>query len=244
VSFPIIMRRVLLIGLWIVGAALVLRPWVLRAADADSHEAPDAKPVTWYVSTVVSGRSGYQVTHYWSSGPNLRSQTMIGIHPITTIVRGDRYWVYDELRKEGVEIKRSTLAQAEDAQGTRPFGNDLADLMQSNGEKVETGMLAGIPAEVWRATNSTGRRTIWMTVSEPRVPLRVENFDRESGESAALSYSNWTSGFELPDSAFEPPPDLRLQRFEYEQYVNESLEGQVGPAPVLYPKLLHGPRPR
>jgi len=242
VSFQVMLRRVAIIGPWIVGAALVLSPLVRAGEDADSRQAPATKSTNWYVSAVVSGRGGYRVTHYWSSGSNLRSQTLIGIHPITTIVRGDRYWVYDELLKEGVEIKRSISALAEDAKGVRPFGNDLEDLIRSNGEKVETGMLAGISAEAWRATSATGRRTVWVTVAEPRVPLRVENFDRESGESATLNYSNWTSGFDLPESTFEPPADLRLQKFEYEQYVKKSLEGPVGPAPVLYPKLLHGPR--
>lgn len=244
-SFVVVMRRVVFSHLWIGAAALVLSAFILAAAaGADSQKEPATKSSSWYVTAVVSARGGYRVTHYWSSGPNLRTQTLVGIHPVTTIIRGDRYWVYDELLKEGVEIKRSALAVAQDAKGTRPFGNDLEELIESNGEQVETGLLVGIPAEVWRATNATGRRTVWVTASEPKVPLRVENFDRESGESVTLNYSNWASGFDLPDSAFEPPGDLRLQKFEYEQYVKKSLEGPVGPAPVLYPKLLHGPRPR
>ena len=85
--------------------------------------------------------------------------------------------------------------------------------------------------------------TVWVTVTEPTIVLRVENFDRESGESASLSYSNWASNFDLPDTAFEPPADLRIQKFEYDAYVEKSLSGLVGPVPVLYPKLLHGPQP-
>lgn len=242
-SFFVFLRRVENVGLLIIGSAIFLASFVLdAAADAGTREEPGSKPTSWYVSTVVSGRSGYRVTHYWSKGPNFRAQTLVGIHPVTTIVRGDRYWVYDEILKEGIEIKRSALAIAEDAKGSRPFGNDLENLIRSNGEKIETGLLSGIPAETWRVTNEAGRRTVWVTVGEPRVPLRVENFDRESGESATLNYSNWTSEFDLPDSTFEPPADLRLEKFEYEQYLEKSLEGMVGPAPVFYPKLLHGPR--
>jgi outer membrane lipoprotein-sorting protein len=239
------MRRLVRAGLWTIGSALLLGSFVpAAAADDEPQEDAGSKSTNWYVSAVVSGRSGYRVTHYWSSGRNLRAQTLVGIHPFTTIVRGDRYWVYDELLKEGIEIKRSALALAEDAKRNRPFANDLEELVQANGEKVETGMLSGVPAEVWRLTDATGRRTVWVAVSEPKVPLRVENFDRESGDSAVLNYSNWASNFDLPDSTFEPPADLRLQKFEYDEFVEKSLEGLIGPAPILYPKLLHGPRPR
>lgn len=243
-SFVVFMRRVAVAGLWIVGSAIFLGSSALEASADNSADkpAPESESISWYVSAVVSGRSGYRVTHYWSKGSNLRAETLIGIRPVTTIVRGDRYWVFDELLKQGIEIKRSPLAVAEDGKQTRPFGNDLENLIRSNGEKVETGVLSGIPAEIWRVTNSVGRRTVWVTPGEPKVPLRVENFDRETGESATLNYSNWTSGFDLPDSAFEPPADLRLEKFEYEQYVEKSLEGLVGPAPVLHPSLLHGPR--
>lgn len=244
-SVVILIRRLALAGLWAIGSTLFLGSFVLvAAAEDETQEDAGSKAKSWYVSAVVSGRSGYRVTHYWSRGSDMRAHTLVGIHPITTIVRGDRYWVYDELLKEGIEIKRSAVAVAEDMKRDRPFANDLEILVQSNGEKVETGKLSGIPAEAWRVTDATGRRTVWVTASEPKVPLRVENFDRESGDSAILNYSNWTSNFDLPDSAFEPPADLLLQRFEYEQFVERSLEGLVGPAPILHPNLLHGSRPR
>ena len=225
-----------------VGAACLLATFVGDAAAEGKNKS--SKSTSWYVSAVVSGRSGYRITNYWSKGSKLRAETMSGVHPIVTIVRGDRYWVYDELLKKGIEIKRSAPAVAEDATRIRPFGNDLEDLIRSNGEKVESVVLGEVAAEIWRATNQSGRRTVWVTVSEPRVPLRVENFDRESGESATLNYSNWASGFDLPDSAFEPPADLDLEKFEYDDYVAKSLDGLIGPAPVLYPHLLHGSRPR
>jgi outer membrane lipoprotein-sorting protein len=233
------------LGLWI-ACILAMSVEVAVAAESPEPKPPAERkvaPQTWYVSAVVSGRSGYRLTHYWSKGASLRAQTMVGIHPVTTIVRGDRYWVYDPIMKEGIEIQRSARAIAEDAKQRRPFGNDLESLIRSDGEKVDTEILSGVPVETWRVTNDTGRRTVWVTVTEPIIVLRVENFDRESGESASLSYSNWASNFDLPDTAFEPPADLRIQKFEYDEYVEKSLSGLVGPVPVLYPKLLHGPQP-
>ena len=118
-----------------------------RAEDPQppSLATPQITSSTWYVSAVVSGRAGYRVTHYWSKGTSLRTQTMVGLHPVTTIVRGDRYWVYDELLRKGIAIKRSAGAVAEDAKGQRPFGNDLEGLIRSNGETVGglTGPLRG-----------------------------------------------------------------------------------------------------
>jgi len=201
-------------------------------------------PESWYTSTVVSGRSGYRVTHYWSLGSALRSQTLVGVSPIVTIVRGDRYWVYNALLGEGLEIKRSPQAIAEDAKRTRPFGNDLEGLIRGGGERVETGVLSGIPVETWRLTNSRGRRTVWVRVDEPKVPVRVENFDRESGESATLNYSNWASGFAIPESFFKPLAGLKFKKFEYDEFVAESLKGPVGSAPILHPELIHGRRPQ
>lgn len=241
-SFEICMRRLAIVGLWIIASTLSPGPWLPDAVADDTP--PKVEAPSWYVAAVVSGRTGYRVTHYWSKGSNMRAQTLVGIRAVTTIVRGDRYWVFDELLKEGIVVKRSALALTEDAKQTRPFANDLEDLIRANGEKVETGMLSGIPAETWRVTNAAGRRTVWVTLDEPKVPLRVENFNRETSESATLNYSNWVSGFDLPDTAFEPPADLVLQEFEYDQFLEKSLEGPVGPAPIIYPKLLHGPRSR
>lgn len=241
-SLFVVTRRLSVIDILVVATAVLFGRLVLDAA-AES-QASGSETASWYVSSVVTGRSGFRVTYYWSKGSNLRTQTLIGIRPLTTIVRGDRYWVFDELRKEGVEIKRSPRSIAEDATRIRPFGNDLEDLIRTDGEKVETGILDGIPAETWRATNATGRRTVWVTTSDPPLPIRVENFDRDSGETITVNYSNWVHGFDLPDSTFEPPSDLRLEKFEYEQFVEASVEGLASPILILYPRLLHGLRPR
>jgi outer membrane lipoprotein-sorting protein len=229
-----------------------------RAAARDAKDAGDAKDArgakeapastseaqTWTASSVVRSDTAFRITYYWSKGPRLRAETMIGIRPIVTIVAGDRYWVYDELGRTGLEIERAPAAVREDAERTRPFANDLEELIARGGERVETNAIDGVPVEVWRLTNTAGRRTIWVTASEPKLPVRIENFDRESGQIATLEYSGWRSGVELPDRAFAPPADLELQRYDYETFLRTAIENDaLGRAPVLYPSLLHGPRP-
>ena len=131
-----------------IGSLLVLILALDTSSKAQSVNA-EAEPksageTTWYVSTIVSGRSAYRVTNLWSRGPSLRSETMVGVHPVTTIVRGNRYWVYDELSNEGVEIARSKLATLADAKRGRPFGNDLEELVRLDGELVETVVVSGV----------------------------------------------------------------------------------------------------
>ncbi|HIF91582.1 MAG TPA: DUF2092 domain-containing protein [Myxococcales bacterium] len=219
--------------------SVLVETHVARAEDDHESTSPDA----WYVMTVISARSGFRVSHYWSHGVRLRAHTMLGVNPITTIVSGNRYWVYDVLLGEGIEIKRSELTIKQDADRGRPFGNDFERMVQSGGERVGTESVSGIPAEVWRLTNAAGRRTIWVTTGSAPIPLRVENFNRESGESATLSYSNWASSFDISESFFVPSPAISLRKFEYEEFVSESLNGKVRSDLVLFPELLHGVRP-
>ncbi len=218
---------------------------VLANADAraETEETADAAN-TWYATTVVSGRSGYRSTNYWSKGPALRSQTVLGIHPVVTIVRGDRYWVYDVLENEGIEIKRSPTAMRDDSKRLRPFGNELENVVRSNGERVETGRLGDMDTETWRVTTTAGRRTVWVTATDPKIPLRVETFDRENSETITLDYANWASGIEIPEAFFVPPKGLDLKKFEYADYVSKSLDGPVSGLPIMYPDLLHGVRSR
>jgi hypothetical protein len=241
---PDIVRRVtLLITLLLTLVTLVSSDVFAEGPEAGGEESHDpTRPETWYAMTVVSGRSGFRVSHYWSHGARLRAQTMLGVNPITTIVSGDRYWVYDVLLGEGTEIKRSEAAIQQDEDRGRPFGNDLAKMLRGGGERVGTESVSGLDAEVWRLTNTSGRRTIWATTGSPRVPLRVENFNRESGESATLSYSNWASGFDIPEDFFLPPANITLRRLEYDEFVSESLKGTVGPVLILFSDLLHGSR--
>ena len=229
-------------------SSLIALSWSgIAVADSGSEGQPDGgtgtTPTNWYVSAVISGRSGFRITHLWSKGAKLRSETMLGSHPITTIVRGRHYWIFDRLTAEGIDIERSPQAVAEDGARIRPFGNDLDEVIRAGGEKVEETELSGIPAEVWRVTSKKGRRTVWVTASEPRVPLRVENFDRDSGESVTLDYSGWSSPKEIPDAFFEPPSDLRITRIAYEAFAARTDQAAVGRLPILHPALVHGTRP-
>lgn len=221
-----------------------LVPLAMSAAAEDEEELKAEMRETWYVSSVVAGDSGFRMSHYWSKGSSLRAETMVGIHPVVTVVRGDRYWVYDELTRQGIEIVRSAKAVAQDATRTRPFATDFEDLLARSGERIDTTSIGGLAVEVWRVSNSKGRRTVWVMADAPRVPLRVENFDRQSAQTATLDYSNWATGVDLSDRAFEPPTDVEFQKFTHAEYLAKTLEGQGRRAPILFPKLLYGASPR
>ena len=59
-----------------------------------------------------------------------------------------------------------------------------------------------------------------------------------------LEYGGWKQGLPIPDSFFEPTPDIQLIRLSYESYIEGTTKGVVGPAPVLYRHLLHGSQRR
>ena len=106
---------------------LVVAP-VSRAED--EQERPSLPPPkTWHATAYVRGRIGLRVIDYWSQGPDMRARTLIAGHPITTLVRGDRYVVVDELTGRGVDIRRSKQALAADRRRTRPFAFELDELI-------------------------------------------------------------------------------------------------------------------
>ncbi|MBW2424959.1 MAG: hypothetical protein JRG86_11945 [Deltaproteobacteria bacterium] len=195
---------------------------------------------TWHATTFVSSPVGFRVIDYWSKGDWMRANTLISGHPITTLVRGDRYVVYDVLTGEGLSIRRSKRARKEDAKRERAFGNDLEEIIAAGGEKVEDTRLSGVDATMWRLTDTRGRRTVWVRRRKPVIPLRVETFDRASSETVAVDYANWAAQIAIPDRFFEPPAGLELRKLDYEAFVKASQEGRAGPLPVLYPDLLHG----
>jgi outer membrane lipoprotein-sorting protein len=204
---------------------------------------PGDPPQTWHATAFVSGIGGYRVIHYWSEGPSMRAETLIGGHPITTIVHGDRYAVIDQLTGRALEIGRSAKALSEDASRLRPFAFEQAEIRADGGEKVEEVDLSGVPVEVWRITDDSGRRTVWVSKQEPYVPLRVETFVRGGAQTVKIDYSNWGFDLEIRPSFFAIPGGLEVERLSYDEYMAKSAEGPVGPAPILYPDLLHGARP-
>lgn len=195
---------------------------------------------TWHATTFVSSPVGFRVIDYWSKGDWMRANTLISGHPITTLVRGDRYVVYDVLTGEGLSIRRSKRARKEDAKRERAFGNELEELVAAGGERVEDTRISGVDATMWRLTDTRGRRTVWVRRRKPVIPLRVETFDRGSSETVTVDYANWAAQIAIPDHFFEPPAGLELRELDYEAFVKASQEGRAGPLPVLYPDLLHG----
>ena len=72
------------------------------------------------------------------------------------------------------------------------------------------------------------------------MPLRVETYDRATGETIELDYQSWTFDMELPDRFFRPPAGLALARFDQQAWLNPS-PGEARPrVPILYPDLVFG----
>jgi hypothetical protein len=209
-----------------------------EAPPASAPERPT--PTTWHASSYVRGDLGLRVIDYWSRGPDMRARSLISGHPVVTIVYGGRYVVYDALSRKGVDVGRAPGALASDGRRLRPFAFELDELRREGGEKIEDVRLGRLRAEVWQRTDAAGRRKIWVTADAPQVPVRTQQFDRATGATVETDYSNWTFDLEIPDAFFVPPPDVSLQRFEYDAFVQWALEGGVSPVPILYPDLLHG----
>ena len=201
---------------------------------------PRETPKTWHATAFFSSKSQYRIIHYWSAGSSMRAESVIGGHPITTIVRDDRYVVIDRLTGKALDTERAKRATEEDKGRLRPFGIELDELRRAGAEKVEETRISGVPVEVWRLTDNASRRTVWVTKAEPRVPLRAETFVRGSSDTLTFEYSNWVFDLEIPDEFFETPSNFDVEELDYDEYEEKSANGPVGPAPILYPDMLHG----
>lgn len=235
---PVVRGLLLVAGL----TSLLSCGWAAPSLGADdarpAAESTTASPDTWHATTFVSGAMGFRVIRYWSKGQWMRAQTLIGGHPIVTIVRDGHYIGYDELAGTGVRIERAPQAIAEDRARPRPFGNDLDELKRQGADKVEETTRAGVEVEIWRKTDAAGRRKLWVTKSEPQLPMRLETFVRAGGDTITTEYSGWSKGLPIPDSFFEAPANVKLERLDYAAFLDAAAAGPVGP--VLYPDLLHG----
>jgi hypothetical protein len=200
-------------------------------------KTPYSGPPTWYSQTRVSTEYGIVLTHYWSKGPKFRVQTMLAGHPVTTIVDGPFYYVYDAILGRGAAIERNTTAIAEDATRGRPFGREQEDLLASGGELVSDGQVG---FDVYQLTNENGRRRVIVTDSVPALPVRVETFVRASATKGVLEYFGWQRNLAIEDSFFTPPPTINFQRLTYLEYTQRVGREAIGPAPVYYRDLLHG----
>ena len=85
-------------------------------------------------------------------------------------------------------------------------------------------LLTIVAVEVWRVSNSKGRRTVWVMADAPRVPLRVENFDRTSAQTATIDYSK-LDGFDRQNTLFfefhGSPPSVEEQANQVKEISDE-----------------------
>jgi hypothetical protein len=228
-------QRLALIALLLASAA---------SAPAQQKQAKPSGPPTWYAQALTRGEAGLNVTHFWSKGPWLRAETVVAAHKIVTIVRGDRYYAYDGLTGSGISIRREPAAVAEDRPDRRPFAREYEILTGQGAELVREETLVDRRAGIYRVTDQLGRRELWVTQDDLRMPLRLEIFDRDSGGRRIVDYVNWQSDFAIDDAFFTPDARASLEEMDYGEYLRRSSEqGTVGPVPVFYTNLLYTKKP-
>jgi hypothetical protein len=219
------------------------KPDEKSGAERKKPAEPRPDPTTWHATVFFSSSSQYRIIHYWSSGSSMRAETVIRGHPITTLVHDGRYVAMDRLSGKARDVERSERAVAEDAKRPRPFGIEPDEIRAAGAEKIEETKLSGVAAEVWRVSDDAGRRTVWVSKAPPHVPLRAETFVRGSSDTIIFDYSNWAFDLPMPESFFEVPSNVDVESLDYDEYMEQSAKGPVGPAPILYPDLLHGSKP-
>ena len=215
---------------------------LLLPASAVADEEP-----SWHAQAMAhsAGEGGLNVTYFWSKGPRLRAETVVGGHRVVTIVNGEFYYAYDAVSRKGIAIRRAPEAIAQDRPERRPFGRELEILLDQGAEKVGEELYHGAPCDVYRITDDAGKRALWVTQTEPRLPVRLQLFSRRSGRTSYTDYLNWLSAIPLSDDFFKPEKEIVLERYDLDDYVRITVnEGPIGPVPVLYADLLHGVKPR
>jgi len=195
---------------------------------------------TWYAQALTRGEAGLSLTHFWSKGPWLRAETVVAGHKAVTIVRGKTYYAYDELAAQGLAIRREPAAIERQPADRRPFGDEYRILTEQGAEKIRGEDILDRPVGVYRITDESGKRELWVTEDEARIPLRLEIFDRSRGMHSTTEYINWQSDLHIPDAFFEPDPRMELEKMDFEEYLKRSAaDGSVGPVPVLFLRFLY-----
>jgi hypothetical protein len=221
------------VALLVVSCAAALAP--TPAAAAETADGP-----TWYAMALSRGEGGLNVTYFWSRGPWLRAETVIGGHKIVTIVRDGWYYTYDSVAMQGLAIERDASAVARDAPDRRPFGDEYTTLISQGAELIEEQELMGRRTGKLRITDEFGRRQLQVTLDDDRLPLRLEVYDRRSTSNHTTDYVDWKQGVSIADGFFEPDSGVALERMTFDAYMARTLaEGPIGPVPVLYTNLLH-----
>lgn len=225
---------------WTAALALCLAQGSGVARADPDKEAGAAEPATsWYAASIARSGSNFLMTHYWSKGSRLRSETVAGGRRLITIVDQTTYYVIDPTSADALAIERSALSIAGDARRGRPFADELAVLLRAGGERVGEEEMGGQKVDRYQLTNEAGRVQIWVR-SELGLPVRVERYVRSSAAREQIDYLNWLRNLPIADSFFEPPSDIEIERIGYEDYVKRSMAERLGPAPPFYAHLLHG----
>jgi outer membrane lipoprotein-sorting protein len=220
------------------------------APAAAAEKPPPEQSHSWPKPTEEAGlqatslaRTDFEVAivQYWSLGPLLRAEAVIGGHNIVTVVNGDFYYAYDALTSTGYRIRRTPEAIAADSSRERPFGLQFQEILDQGGEKVREESFEGVSADVYRVTDEHGRRTLWVRQDSSRVPIRLETYDRTRARTGRLDWINWLEGVKLSKSFFVPPSEVKLEEFDsYEEYLLRLVEGPVPPARPFFHDLLGG----
>jgi hypothetical protein len=225
----------------LIGLALFALVAVPAAAEKDKGGEKLAIP-SWYTQTFTRGSAGLNVSYLWSLKSKFRAETVVRGHRLVTIVNGDTYYVYDALTMTGIAIRRAPAALAAESPDRRPFGNEAQILIDQGGEKIREESIAGKHAEVYQITDETGRRIVWVTQDDRRLPIRVEFFIRKSASTRYKEYVDWVTGLPVSDAFFEPAPRIQFERFELDAYIKSTIaKDAAATLPILYQELLHGP---
>ncbi len=210
--------------------------WILLLASPALGE-------TWYAQRLSQTGGAVGVEHLWSSGDSLRSEVVVGARPIVTGVHGDRYWIQDRMTGKGISVRRHPNAVKADASRARPFGDEAERLLRRGGEYVRDESLGGeASCKLYKLTDDAGRQEVCVGADENELPVYIVSWDRKSKREGRTSYMNWIRSLEIDPQFFEAPSGPGIQVYTYEAFVKASAEGSIGPAPVIYPHLLHGDR--
>lgn len=215
---------------------------VLAAAALCLSGSARAQESSWWTQRLSFGEGPTFVENLWCKGRRMRAESIVEGHRVTTLVDEKRYIIIDDLGNSGISIARSPRAIAQDAKRKRPFGNEYEELVGDGAENVGSEVRAGQDVDHFRITRSDGDRDeVWVTQDERRLPLETMYRDRSSGSRSRRVYLRWVEAA-WPDSLFEPDSGVKLEEIAYEDYVERSRKGPVGPAPPFYADLLHGAR--
>ena len=216
------------------GVAVVLAA-MLAAAPVHAEGEKDSAPETWYARMLARNESQLTVTYFWSRGAKMRVETVVAGQLIVTIVNGDTYYTYSPSGGGGLAVERAPEAIAADATSGRPFGREVELLLDQGAEKVGEETFRGRMCDVYRVTDSDGKRQIWATQGEPRVTSRIEIFRRAAGTTQYLDYDQWLRGIPIADGFFEPHAGLDLKRYSLSEYLVEATrDGTLGAIQFLH----------